>query len=535
MIRAALQRVKDRVPAADGAPGPRPRRRRLGSGSASARQLLAASRFVDVEDDPDGAAAVGHPPTAGDYRVAITWERRMVAVVLAVDLFAILVSAGVAAVARTGDPLPGRRYALITAGLALAWVFSMWLSRAYESRYLALGSEEFKRTCNAALRLIAGIATVSYATQSTAGRRFVIIALPLAVVLDLLGRYAARKGLMSLRKKGRCVHRVIAAGSAQGVADLIRSTRRAPYAGMLVVGCCVDQRGPIRISAIEDVPVVGDLSTISAAVAAAQASTVAVAARGELSAQGLRRLSWDLEGTGVDMLVAPAMTDVAGPRIHIRPVAGLPLLHVEEPELSGGRRLLKAMFDRSVSGLALLLLLPMFLVLGLAIRFTSPGPMLFRQIRCGRGGRPFTIYKYRSMHVDAEAQLDTLLTENERAEGLLFKIRRDPRVTSVGRWLRRYSLDELPQLLNVFRGDMSLVGPRPPLPSEVARYESDVSRRLLVKPGLTGLWQVSGRSDLTWDESVRLDLEYVENWSLALDFMILWKTVFAVVRGSGAY
>jgi len=226
---------------------------------------------------------------------------------------------------------------------------------------------------------------------------------------------------------------------------------------------------------------------------------------------------------------------VAGPRIHIRPVAGLPFLHVEEPELSGGRRLLKGAFDRAVACTTLLLLLPMMVGLGLAVRLNTAGPVLFRQARCGRGGRPFTMYKYRSMRVGAEAQLQMLLSENEHAEGLLFKIRRDPRVTAVGRWLRRYSLDELPQLLNVAKGDMSLVGPRPPLPSEVARYDGEVHRRLLVKPGLTGLWQVSGRSDLTWEESVRLDLEYVENWSLAMDFMILWKTAFAVMRADGAY
>ena len=295
------------------------------------------------------------------------------------------------------------------------------------------------------------------------------------------------------------------------------------------------QRRATRIAAIEDVPVLGDLTSIADAVRTAQATTVAIAARGEVSAQALRRLSWELEGSGVDMLVAPALTDVAGPRIHIRPVAGLPLLHVEEPELSGGRRLLKGAFDRAVACTTLLLILPMMVGLGLAVRLNTAGPVLFRQARCGRGGRPFTMYKYRSMRVGAEAQLQTLLSDNEHAEGLLFKIRRDPRVTAVGRWLRRYSLDELPQLLNVAKGDMSLVGPRPPLPSEVARYDGEVHRRLLVKPGLTGLWQVSGRSDLTWEESVRLDLEYVENWSLAMDFMILWKTAFAVMRADGAY
>jgi exopolysaccharide biosynthesis polyprenyl glycosylphosphotransferase len=523
VIRAALQRARREVTTAEDDRSVRDER--------AVRRTLVDTRVIDLAASDRGG------PAGETYRTSVRWERRLVGVVVAVDLAAILLSSFVAGFVRFQDDgtMPGRRYAAITVGLAAAWLISMWLSRAYETRFLALGSEEFKRATNAAIRLTAAIATVSYATHSNIGRRYVVIALPLATVLNLAGRYAARKVLMRLRRAGRCLHRVVVAGHASSVADLIRTMRRAPYAGMSVVGCCIEQRGPVRVATVEDVPVVGDLSTIAGAVCETGATTVAVTSCGEVSATALRRLSWELEGSGVDICVAPALTDVAGPRIHIRPVAGLPLLHVEEPELSGGRRLLKAAFDRGVAGVAILLLLPMLLALALAVRLTTSGPVLFRQVRCGRGGRPFTIYKFRSMYVDAEAKLQTLLAQNERADGLLFKIRKDPRVTAVGRYLRRYSLDELPQLLNVLRGDMSLVGPRPPLPSEVERYESDVRRRLLVKPGLTGLWQVSGRSDLTWEESVRLDLEYVENWSLALDFMILWKTAFAVVRGHGAY
>ena len=234
------------------------------------------------------------------------------------------------------------------------------------------------------------------------------------------------------------------------------------------------------------------------------------------------------------MVVAPALTDVAGPRIHITPVAGLPLLHVEEPEFTGVRRLFKSVSDRVLALLLYLLLSPLLVLIAIAVRVSSRGPALFRQERVGQDGQTFGLLKFRSMYVDAEARLAALQGSNE-ASGLLFKMRADPRVTPVGRWLRRYSLDELPQLWNVVRGDMALVGPRPPLPSEVAAYESHVRRRLLVRPGITGLWQVSGRSDLSWDDAVRLDLYYVENWSPALDAMILWKTLFAVVRGKGAY
>jgi exopolysaccharide biosynthesis polyprenyl glycosylphosphotransferase len=255
----------------------------------------------------------------------------------------------------------------------------------------------------------------------------------------------------------------------------------------------------------------------------------------EFGGPELRQVCWALENMDVDVVVAPALIEVTGPRLHIRPVAGLPLLHVEKPEFTGVRRVVKGVFDRVVATTGVLLISPLMIAIWLAVRLTSPGPAFFRQERVGLRGESFTMLKFRSMHVDAEARLATIRDLNENADGLLFKIRDDPRVTRVGRFLRRYSLDELPQLLNVVKGDMSLVGPRPPLPSEVDLYPDDVRRRLLVRPGVTGLWQVSGRSDLTWEESVRLDLRYVENWSLFYDFAILWQTLFAVVRGSGAY
>ncbi len=253
----------------------------------------------------------------------------------------------------------------------------------------------------------------------------------------------------------------------------------------------------------------------------------------------LRKLAWDLEKTGTDLCVAPALLDVAGPRTTIRPTAGLPLLHMDHPEFSGARLVVKGIFDRAFALLALVLLAPVFALLALAIKLDDGGPALFRQTRVGRDGRRFSVVKFRTMVPDAEALKATLALQIQptgiQQDGVLFKIKDDPRLTRVGRRLRRWSLDELPQLLNVLAGDMSLVGPRPALPEEVARYGDLVRRRLVVKPGMTGLWQVNGRSDLSWDESVRLDLRYVENWSLVLDLQILWKTCAAVARGSGAY
>ncbi|BCJ32958.1 hypothetical protein Athai_04610 [Actinocatenispora thailandica] len=277
----------------------------------------------------------------------------------------------------------------------------------------------------------------------------------------------------------------------------------------------------------------GTFADAGAAVAAAEADTVIVLSCPELDGVALRRLAWQLERVDVDLIVASALIDVAG-RTTIRPVDGLPMLHVDHARLRGSARAAKALVDRFGAALLLLVLAPLLAAVAAAIKLDSPGPVLYRQSRVGRDGAVFAIWKFRSMYVDADARLAELARLDEGA-GVLFKIRDDPRVTRIGRYLRRLSLDELPQLVNVLVGQMSLVGPRPPLPAEVARYPADMLRRLVVKPGLTGLWQVSGRSDLPWEEAIRLDLRYVETWSLSLDLVILLRTVTAVVRTSGAY
>jgi len=328
------------------------------------------------------------------------------------------------------------------------------------------------------------------------------------------------------------MHRVVAIGHAPAVADLIAELRRDPYHGLHVVGACL--AGGTMLHEIAGVPVFGGLGNVTRAVGQVGADTVAVLACPELNGVRLRELAWDLERTDTDMCVAPALMDVAGPRTTIRPVAGLPLLHVDHPELAGGRQTLKSVFDKLVAMTVLVLLSPLFVVIPVAIKLTDRGPVFFRQTRVGKNGHTFKVWKFRTMVVDAEQRKAQLTGLNEAA-GALFKMRRDPRVTRTGVWLRRWSLDELPQLFNVLMGSMSLVGPRPALPSEAAKYGDHMRRRLVVKPGITGLWQVNGRSDLPWDEAVRLDLRYVENWSFALDLQILWKTWSAVFRGSGAY
>jgi exopolysaccharide biosynthesis polyprenyl glycosylphosphotransferase len=318
---------------------------------------------------------------------------------------------------------------------------------------------------------------------------------------------------------------------------MIRQLQTAPGEGMHVVGACVSgiTNGGDFSSEVEGIPVFGYPEEALHAIDLLNAEVVAVSGDPDLSGRALRRLAWSLEERAVDLVVATGLLDVAGPRLSIRPAAGMPLLHVERPAMSGARRVVKRAVDWCLALGLTIAALPVLVAIGIAIRLDSPGPVLFRQTRVGARGETFSMLKFRSMGVDAEQRLAELASAADAGNTVLFKMRRDPRITRVGGFLRRYSLDELPQLINVLRGEMSLVGPRPPLPVEVAGYESDAVRRLRVRPGLTGLWQVSGRSDLSWDESLRLDLWYVDNWSLVLDLQIIVRTARAVLRGKGAY
>jgi len=417
--------------------------------------------------------------------------------------------------------------------LSTLWVAAMLVSRSYEERFLWVGPEEFRRVFFAAALLVATVGTVSWALKLEVARGFVVIALPLAAVLTLAHRCVQRQWVHRARIRGCLQQTALLVGHRGAVAALQRQIEREAYHGYRVIGCCV----PHAVDEGERFagpPVLGDLGEVVDVVRRYEVDTVAVLPSPELDGAALRRLGWDLEKTHAELLLAPAVTEVVGPRVRIRPVCGLPLLHMERPELRGVRRLTKDVFDRCAAAGGILLVAPILVVAAVAVKASSPGPVFFRQTRVGRDGRTFTMLKFRSMVVDADLMTETLAMEND-GNGVLFKRRVDPRTTRVGRFLRRYSFDELPQLVNVLRGDMSLVGPRPPLPSEVDRYGFDMHRRFLVKPGLTGLWQVSGRSDLSWDDSVRVDVRYVENWSLTFDFMILCKTVSAVIRGSGAY
>ncbi len=430
-----------------------------------------------------------------------------------------------------------RRVPYVVLGLlmALGWLATMALGGTYERRHLGGGSEEYRRVFSSAARFLSIVAIVYLVVDIDVARGFVAFAIPIATLLTILERYAVRRWLHGQRAAGRFAKRVLVVGAEQSVTDLVRQLRGTPHAGLAVLGACLPE-GRNRYLEVDGqvVPVHGAPDEVLDVVLTTGVDAVIVADGATLTNGTLRQLAWQLEGTGVDLLVAPEVTDIAGPRVAIRPVAGLPLLAVDEPELTGARRLLKESFDRTAAAVLLVLLFPILLAIGLAVRLTSSGPAIFKQVRVGLRGRHFTVWKFRTMTIDAEAQQADLIHRNEH-DGVLFKIRDDPRVTRLGRRLRHWSVDELPQLWNVVRGDMSVVGPRPPLPSEVENYNHRVRRRLLVKPGMTGLWQVSGRSGLPWEEAVRLDLYYVENWSPSMDAVILFRTVSAVLRRRGAY
>jgi exopolysaccharide biosynthesis polyprenyl glycosylphosphotransferase len=386
---------------------------------------------------------------------------------------------------------------------------------------------------NAGLSLTGALALISYAVNNELSRLYLVISMQVIVVLDMVVRMGLRKRLHRLRQKGLCMSTVVAVGHESAVSQLICELRREPHHGLQVIAACL--AGEPGTDKVAGVPVVGDLEDTASVVRNLNAGTVAVLSCPEMDGVKLRALAWELEKTGTDLCVAPALLDVAGPRTTVRPTAGMTLLHVDHPQLSGPRQVVKDLFDRCAAAFGLFALAPLMLAIAAIIKLSDNGPALFTQTRVGKGGETFKIYKFRTMVVNAEALLSEFREENESVGGVLFKIRKDPRITAIGAKLRKSSLDELPQLINVLKGEMSLVGPRPALPEEAAKYADHVRRRLVVKPGLTGMWQVNGRSELSWDESVRMDLRYVENWSFALDMQILWKTISVMLHGSGAY
>jgi exopolysaccharide biosynthesis polyprenyl glycosylphosphotransferase len=422
---------------------------------------------------------------------------------------------------------------VLVLGAGIGWPIAVAISHGYERGKIGVGGDEPRAVLHAVILGIAAGAVPSAVTDRPGVVALCTMAVPIAGAVSLVVRYCARKYLHYQQRAGRHVRKVIVVGSTYTVGDLTAVLTREPHSGMHVVGVCVPQADVARAHAV-GLPVIGDLEQVPQLIHSYSADAVAVAGGDPTRHNYLRELSWALEGSSVEILVHPGLVEVAGPRMHIRPHVGLPLLHVEQPHFTGPRRFVKRATDIVLTSFGLVVVSPIMTAIAMAIKLSDGGPVIFRQIRVGHDGSAFTMYKFRSMHINAEERLAELKAQNPNM-GTMFKMEDDPRITRVGKFLRKFSLDELPQLFNVLRGSMSLVGPRPPLPSEVDSYEDHARRRLLVTPGLTGLWQVSGRSLLSWEETVRLDLRYVENWTLTLDLLIMWRTLFAVIAKRGAY
>jgi exopolysaccharide biosynthesis polyprenyl glycosylphosphotransferase len=415
---------------------------------------------------------------------------------------------------------------------APVWVGVLGLGGAYHRHLAHAGTEEARRVVNAAVWLLAAIGFASFALHADLSRGTVAVSLPLATGLTLAGRWSARRALNGWLPRGGPMHRAVVVGAEDDATRVGRRLLRSGRSGFAVVGTYAPVHRAPGAPCERGCALVTVTADILATVRHLGADTVVVAG-GALAEDELRRLSWALEGSGTRLLTAP-LTDLLGGRVISLRVDGLSLLEIEEPAFTGARRLVKAALDRSIGLLLVVLLAPLLAAIAGVIRLSDGGPALFRQVRLGLHGEEFTIHKFRTMRVGADCEYRRLV-EAGGGGGVLFKLTADPRVTLVGRFLRRYSLDELPQLWDVVSGSMSLVGPRPQRAEEVARYHPDAHRRLLVKPGMTGLWQVSGRSQLSWDEALQLDLHYIENWSLRLDLVLLWRTVAVVLGARGAY
>lgn len=472
----------------------------------------------------------------GDGQSAADWEHRYRRTVITGDTVATAF-----VVAAIGNFFGARdaanwheKWGILAFGTWLLVLGALAVSRAWAPAVLGQGAEEFRRLGRSLFMATVVLALGGIALTSRNIKLWIFVAVPAIAVVTMTERYLLRLWLHRQRKDGRCLRPVLAAGSPDTVRDLITRTRKFPHLGWRVDAVCTTHGAELDGDRLDGVPVVGRLADVAVHVHRDGYRVVAVTPDPHWSPDRLQRLAWSLEGGDTEMVVAPVLMEVAGPRLHIDAVLGIPLLRVSMPAFSGGRRAVKGVVDRLGAALLLVVFAPLMVFVGLLVVADSRGGAFYRQRRVGKDGREFTILKFRTMVAGADRARDALADRNEGA-GLLFKLRRDPRVTRVGAVLRRYSLDELPQLFNVLTGSMSLVGPRPPLPEESAAYGPDIRRRLLVKPGLTGLWQISGRSDLSWEEAVRLDLRYVEDWSLALDTVILWKTLRAVLHGQGAY
>lgn len=483
--------------------------------------------------------------TVDELRLVVpanSWSKKYALRLIATDTLALVVAVGVAYMVRfdvaglptvSGEFSP--TYLSVSVVLAVAWLAALAVGRTRDRRVVGTGPAEYSRVFGVTWRLFAAVAIIAYVLRMEIGRGYLGFAAPLGLFLLLVGRFAWRQWLHRQRDRGGYQASILVIGHRDSAERLIDDLHRNPQAGYAVVGVCVPT-GEVRYGeTISGVPVLGSFEKAASLAERLGASAVAVTGSDAITAEAVRRLGWDLEGKGIDLALALTLVDVAGPRVTMQPVSGLPLMYVDEPRFTGLRYAAKFGFDFTAAAVITLLLSPLLLAIAILVATTSRGPVFYTQERIGKDQRRFRMIKFRSMVVGAHGRLaEVLALEGVEDVQLFYKPRNDPRITRVGRVLRRFSLDELPQLFNVLRGDMSLVGPRPQIDAEVALYDRAAHRRLLVKPGVTGLWQVSGRSDLTPEAGIRMDVSYVENWTLFGDLLILARTVKAVFAAEGA-
>ncbi len=507
---------------------PRPNRSTLNASRPrfTDRRLFASERIAS-------ALPLSGTPWAKSYRAKLRVTDAAIVVVVVAAAF--YVRMGTLDTTSPTAEVSAVEAAFIAFMVIAVWAICLAVFHTRDLTVVGGGVGEYKRVVNASATVFGPVASVILIGQLDSGRWFLVVTIPVGIFGLLLGRWTWRRWLIQQREFGHYLWRVVVVGKRADVEDAVQQIGVRSGSAYSVVGVVLEDTDTDPDDGIfGEVRVMRDLSRVAEYASFIGADGVVVVGQPTGSSDFIHDLAWELEGKTVQLILATSLANVAGPRIHFRPVDGLPLLHVEIPQFEGGKHVVKRAMDVLASGAALLVLWPLFLVLAVAVRADSDGPALFSQERVGRGGRSFTMLKFRSM-VDSAPELQEELAATSDGNGVLFKLKHDPRVTRIGRTLRKYSLDELPQLWNVLKGDMSLVGPRPPLPCEVSGYEDRVRRRLFIKPGLTGMWQINGRSDLSWEESVRLDLYYVENWSVVGDLRIIWRTFRVLVNPVGAY
>lgn len=473
-----------------------------------------------------------------------SWERRFTGYLLITDAIVVAGAVYLAQYARFGstpaavDSLVSHYETIYSAVLIGIWLAALAGMRTRSPKHLGAGIEEYRRVLAASFWTFGAVAIAELLMKLEVSRGYLAVALPVGIVGLIFSRWLWRLHVLRQRRAGTYQTAVLAIGDRDAVANLATELTSSPDYGIQVVGIAIPGYGEpcgeyLTING-RRIPVIGGEGNVLEAIRRDGADKVAIAGTDHFGVKGIRKLIWELEPMDVELVVSPGVMDVARSRLVMRPIAGLPLLYIDKPQYQGAKRFQKRALDFGFALAALTVSFPLLVAAAVAVKLTSKGPVFYKAERIGIDGRPFMMYKFRTMVDDADKELASLLSVNE-SDGPLFKIRHDPRVTPVGRILRRFSIDELPQFINVLRQEMSVVGPRPPLRREVMAYDDDVQRRLLVKPGVTGLWQVSGRSDLPWDKAVRLDLSYVDNWSMVGDALIVGKTLRAVLQRKGAY